>query len=94
MNKNELVASVAEKTELSKQDAGAAVDAVFDAIQMTMAKGDDIRLVGFGTFSVSHRAASKGRNPSTGAEVDIPARNVPKFAAGKGLKDAVNTKKK
>lgn len=93
MNKNELVASVAEKTELSKQDAGAAVDAVFEAIQTSMAKGDDIRLVGFGTFSVSHRAASKGRNPSTGAEVDIPARNVPKFAAGKGLKDAVNKKK-
>lgn len=92
MNKNELVAAVAEKTELSKQDAGAAVDAVFEAIQDSMSKGDDIRLVGFGTFSVSHRAASKGRNPSTGAEVDIPARNVPKFAAGKGLKDAINSK--
>ena len=90
MNKNELVAAVAEKSELSKQDAGSAVDAVFDVIQSSMAKGEDIRLVGFGTFSVSHRAASKGRNPSTGAEVDIPARNVPKFAAGKGLKDAIN----
>lgn len=90
MNKNELVAAVSEKAELSKQDAGAAVDAVFETLQSTMAKGDDVRLVGFGTFSVSHRAASKGRNPSTGAEVDIPARNVPKFAAGKGLKDAVN----
>ncbi len=90
MNKNELVAAVSEKAELSKQDAGAAVDAVFETLQTTMAKGDDVRLVGFGTFSVSHRAASKGRNPSTGAEVDIPARNVPKFAAGKGLKDAVN----
>ena len=90
MNKNELVAAVSEKAELSKQDAGAAVDAVFETLQATMAKGDDVRLVGFGTFSVSHRAASKGRNPSTGAEVDIPARNVPKFAAGKGLKDAVN----
>jgi len=92
MNKNELIAAVSEKAELSKQDASAAVDAVFDTLQTTMAKGDDIRLVGFGTFSVSHRAASKGRNPSTGAEVDIPARNVPKFAAGKGLKDAVNNK--
>ncbi|MCB8840634.1 HU family DNA-binding protein [Aurantimonas sp. VKM B-3413] len=90
MNKNDLVSAVSEKSELSKQQAGAAVDAVFDVIQDAMAKGDDIRLVGFGTFSVSHRAASKGRNPSTGAEVDIPARNVPKFAAGKGLKDAVN----
>jgi DNA-binding protein HU-beta len=90
MNKNELVSAVAEKADLSKQQASDAVDAVFNAIETTMAKGDDIRLVGFGTFSVSHRAASKGRNPSTGAEVDIPARNVPKFAAGKGLKDAVN----
>ncbi|MBO0663421.1 HU family DNA-binding protein [Jiella sp. MQZ9-1] len=90
MNKNDLVSAVAEQAELSKQQAGAAVDAVFDAIEASMAKGDDVRLVGFGTFSVSHRAASKGRNPSTGAEVDIPARNVPKFAPGKGLKDAVN----
>ncbi|SKA37662.1 HU family DNA-binding protein [Consotaella salsifontis] len=90
MNKNELVSAVAEKADLSKQQATQAVDAVFDAISGAMAKGDDIRLVGFGTFSVSHRAASKGRNPSTGAEVDIPARNVPKFAPGKSLKDAVN----
>lgn len=90
MNKNDLVSAVAEKADLSKQQATQAVDAVFDVLETTMAGGDDIRLVGFGTFSVSHRAASKGRNPSTGAEVDIPARNVPKFAAGKGLKDAVN----
>lgn len=90
MNKNELVSAVAEKADLSKQQASDAVDAVFNVLETTMAKGDDVRLVGFGTFSVSHRAASKGRNPSTGAEVDIPARNVPKFAAGKGLKDAVN----
>lgn len=90
MNKNELVSAVAEKAELSKQQSAQAVDAVFDVLETALAKGDDIRLVGFGTFSVSHRAASKGRNPSTGAEVDIPARNVPKFAAGKGLKDAVN----
>ena len=90
MNKNELVSAVAEKAELSKQQAGQAVDALFDVIEGALAKGDDIRLVGFGTFSVSHRAASKGRNPSTGAEVDIPARNVPKFAAGKGLKESVN----
>lgn len=90
MNKNELVAAVAEKASLSKQDAVGAVDAVFESMQEAMAKGDDIRLVGFGTFSVSHRAASKGRNPSTGAEVDIPARNVAKFAPGKGLKDSLN----
>nr|WP_210382366.1 HU family DNA-binding protein [Jiella sonneratiae] len=90
VNKNDLVSAVSEQAELSKQQAGAAVDAVFEAIEAAMAKGDDVRLVGFGTFSVTHRAASKGRNPSTGAEVDIPARNVPKFAPGKGLKDAVN----
>ena len=92
MNKNELVAAVAEKSDLSRQQAGAAVDAVFESISEVLGGGDDIRLVGFGTFSVSHRAASKGRNPSTGAEVDIPARNVARFAPGKSLKDAVNAK--
>ena len=93
MNKNELVSAVAEKVSLSKQQATEAVDAVFDVIGDALANGGDIRLVGFGTFSVGHRAASKGRNPSTGAEVDIPARNVPKFAAGKTLKDSVNSGK-
>ncbi|WAJ31112.1 HU family DNA-binding protein [Antarcticirhabdus aurantiaca] len=90
MNKNELVAAVAEKSKLSKQDATTAVDSLFDVLQEAMAKGDDVRLVGFGTFSVSRREASKGRNPSTGAEVDIPARNVARFSPGKGLKDALN----
>ncbi|MEN3793333.1 HU family DNA-binding protein [Fulvimarina sp. MAC3] len=90
MNKNELVSAVSEKADLSKQQATAAVDAVFGTIEETLADGGDIRLVGFGTFAVSHRSASKGRNPSTGAEVDIPARNVPKFTPGKGLKDSVN----
>ncbi len=90
MNKNELVSAVAEQAGISKGDAASAVDAVFDTIQGELKKGGDVRLVGFGSFSVSHREASKGRNPSTGAEVDIPARNVPKFSAGKGLKDAVN----
>ena len=93
MNKNELVSAVAEKVSLSKQQATEAVDAVFDVIGDALANGGDIRLVGFGTFSVGHRAASKGRSPSTGAEVDIPARNVPKFAAGKTLKDLVNSGK-
>ena len=92
MNKSELVAAVAEKAGVAAKDAEAAVSAVFATIQATMAEGDDVRLVGFGTFAVSHRAASKGRNPSTGAEVDIPARNVAKFTAGKGLKDAVNSR--
>ena len=92
MNKSELVAAVAEQAGIASKDADAAVSAIFETIQATMAQGDDVRLVGFGTFAVSHRAASKGRNPSTGAEVDIPARNVAKFTAGKGLKDAVNSR--
>lgn len=91
MNKNELVSAVADKAGLSKSDAGDAVDAVFDAITGALQSNDEVRLVGFGTFSVSRRAASKGRNPQTGAEIDIPASNQPKFKAGKGLKDAVNS---
>lgn len=91
MNKNELVSAVADKAGLSKSDAGDAVDAVFDAITGALQANDEVRLVGFGTFSVSRRAASKGRNPQTGAEIDIPASNQPKFKAGKGLKDAVNS---
>ena len=91
MNKNELVSAVAEKAGITKADAASAVDAVFDTVQAELKKGGDIRLAGFGSFTVSHRAATKGRNPSTGAEVDIPARNVPKFTPGKGLKDSVNS---
>ncbi|MFZ1772684.1 MAG: HU family DNA-binding protein [Rhizobiaceae bacterium] len=90
MNKNELVSAVAEAAKLTKSDAGTAVDAVFDAITRELAKGGDVRLVGFGNFSVAKRAATTGRNPQTGAEVKIPARKTPKFSAGKGLKDAVN----
>ncbi|WP_284727941.1 DNA-binding protein HupB [Sphingomonas psychrolutea] len=91
MNKNELVSAVAEKAGLTKADAASAVDAVFETVQAELKNGGDIRLAGFGAFTVGRREASKGRNPSTGAEVDIPARNVPKFTAGKGLKDAVNS---
>lgn len=90
MNKNELVAAVADKAGLGKGDAAKAVEALFDTITAELKKGGDVRLVGFGNFSVSRREASTGRNPSTGAEVKIPARNVPKFTAGKGLKDSVN----
>ncbi len=90
MNKNELVSAVADEAKLSKADALAAVDAVFSAITKELKKGGDVRLVGFGSFSVSKRAATTGRNPQTGAEVKIPARKVPKFSAGKGLKDALN----
>lgn len=90
MNKNDLTAVVADKAGLSKADAGSAVDAVFDAITATLKSGDDVRLVGFGTFAVSHRKASKGRNPATGAEIDIAASNQAKFKPGKALKDALN----
>lgn len=90
MNKNELVAAVADDSGLSKADAAKAVDAVFDSITGALKKGDEVRLVGFGTFAVSSRAATKGRNPRTGEEIDIPASKQPKFKAGKGLKDAVN----
>ncbi len=90
MNKNELISAVAESAGLSKSDAQSAVEAVFDTITSELKSGGDVRLVGFGNFSSSHRAASVGRNPSTGEPVNIPARNVPKFSAGKGLKDALN----
>jgi DNA-binding protein HU-beta len=90
MNKNELVSAVADDAKLSKADATAAVDAVFAAITKELKSGGDVRLVGFGSFSVSKRAATTGRNPQTGAEVKIPARTVPKFSAGKALKDSVN----
>ena len=91
MNKNDLVSVAAEKADITKADAAAAVDAVFEAIEGTLKNGDEVRLVGFGTFSVSHRKATKGRNPATGAEIDIPATNVPKFKPGKQLKEAVNS---
>jgi DNA-binding protein HU-beta len=90
LNKNDLVAAVAAQTDLSKTDAAKAVDAVFDSITASLKKGDEVRLVGFGTFAVSERAASEGRNPRTGETIAIPASKQPKFKAGKGLKDAVN----
>ncbi|MEO0545188.1 MAG: HU family DNA-binding protein [Pseudomonadota bacterium] len=91
MNKNELAAAVAEKTGMSKGDSSTAVDAVFDVIASTLKDGGDVRLLGFGNFVVQQRAATTGRNPMTGQPVDIPAKRVPKFSAGKGLKDAVNS---
>ena len=90
VNKNDLVAQVADAAGLTKSESAKAVDAVFDSISSTLKKGDEIRLVGFGTFSVSNRAASKGRNPQTGAVIDIPASKQAKFKAGKGLKDLLN----
>ncbi len=90
MNKNDLVATVAESSELSKADSSKAVDAVFDAIKRSLSTGTEVRLVGFGTFSVARRKASEGRNPRTGEKIQIPASNQPKFKAGKALKEAVN----
>ena len=90
MNKNDLVESVAKAAGLSKADAAKAVDSVLDQVTASLAKGDEVRLVGFGTFSVANRAASTGRNPRTGETINIPASKQPKFKAGKALKDAVN----
>jgi DNA-binding protein HU-beta len=90
MNKQELIGAVAETTGLSKNDAGKAVEGVFEAIGTALQKGDEVRLVGFGTFSVTKRKASTGRNPRTGEPMKIKASTQPKFKAGKGLKDAVN----
>ncbi|QYR19913.1 HU family DNA-binding protein [Paenibacillus sp. sptzw28] len=87
MNKTELIAKVAELTDLSKKDASKAVDAVFDAISDALQGGDKVQLVGFGNFEVKSREARKGRNPQTGQEIDIPASKIPAFKAGKSLKD-------
>ncbi len=89
MNKNDLVTAVAGATGLSKSDAANAVDSVFQAITTSLQSGDEVRLVGFGTFAVAERAASEGRNPRTGDKIQIPASKQPKFKAGKGLKDSV-----
>ncbi len=90
MNKNDLVAYVAGQAELSKNDATKAVEAVFEGITSALKNGEEVRLVGFGTFAVAERAATKGRNPRTGEEIDIPASRQPKFKAGKTLKDELN----
>ena len=90
MNKNDLVSAVASSTGMSKADSTKAVEGVFDAISGTLSSGGDVRIVGFGTFSVANRKATTGRNPRTGQAIQIPASRQPKFKAGKGLKDAVN----
>lgn len=90
MNKTELVAEIAEKADLSKKDAEAAVRAFTDTVAAALKDGDKVQLVGFGTFEVSERAARTGRNPQTGKEMKIPASKAPKFKAGKALKDIVN----
>ena len=89
MNKTELVASVAEKAELSKKDAEKAVAAMLESVEEALKAGDKVALVGCGTFEVKERAARTGKNPRTGEAVKIPAARVPVFKAGKGLKDVV-----
>ncbi|GAB5388894.1 MAG: HU family DNA-binding protein [Alphaproteobacteria bacterium] len=90
MNRNELITTVADNTGFTKTDTGKVLDGILEAITGAMSSGDEVRLVGFGTFSVSERAASKGRNPRTGEPIDIAARKLPRFKAGTGLKEAVN----
>ena len=90
MTKADLIDGVAAGAGISKQEAAAAVDAVIGGITTALKKGNKVSLVGFGTFSVSRRAARSGRNPATGAAIRIPAANVPKFKAGKSLKDAIS----
>ena len=91
MNKSELIDAIAAAADLPKASAGRALDAVVEGITDSLKKGDPVALVGFGTFAVKHRAARAGRNPQTGATIQIKAANVPGFKAGKALKDAVNS---
>ncbi|MBC9072012.1 HU family DNA-binding protein [Pseudothauera nasutitermitis] len=90
MNKSELIDEIAAKAEISKSAAGKALDAAIAAVKQALKKDDSVTLVGFGTFYVGERAARTGRNPRTGKSIKIKAAKVPKFRAGKALKDAVN----
>ena len=90
MNKNDLIAAVASRTGLSKADAVEAVDGITSSITSALQRGTEVRLVGFGTFSVRHRKATTGRNPRTGEQIQMAAKNVPKFKSSKVLKAAVN----
>lgn len=90
MNKSELIDAIADSADVSKAAAGRALDAAVEAVKKALKKGDMVTLVGFGSFYVGKRAARSGRNPRTGAAIKIKAAKVPKFRAGKGLKDAIN----
>ncbi len=90
MTKAELIDKAAAQSEVSKAEAGRVLDSLIGSVTQALAKGESVTLVGFGTFSVSSRAARQGRNPQTGSPISIPASKVPRFKAGKGLKDAVN----
>ncbi|QXO17218.1 MULTISPECIES: nucleoid-associated protein HU-alpha [Vibrio] len=89
MNKTQLIDFIAEKADLSKAQAKAALEATLGAVEGALKEGDQVQLIGFGTFKVNHRAARTGRNPKTGEEIKIEAANVPAFVAGKALKDSV-----
>lgn len=89
MNKTELIAAISEKAGLSKKDAEAALNAFIDSVKGALKKGDKVQLIGFGSFEVKERAARKGRNPQTKAEITIPASKVPAFKVGKAFKDAI-----
>ena len=90
MNKTDLISQVAAASGLTKIDADKSIDALFTAITLALKSGEEVRVVGFGTFSVTQRTAKEGRNPRTGAPIKIAASKRPKFSAGKGLKEAVN----
>ena len=90
MNKHDLVSAVSNSADMSMTDATRAIESVFDNIIGCLRSGNEVRLIGFGTFSVAQRKASTGRNPRTGETIQIPARKQPKFKAGKALKEAVN----
>jgi len=90
VNKSELIDAIAASADISKAAAGRALDAMIESVEGALKKGDSVALVGFGTFSVKERAARTGRNPQTGAPIEIAAAKIPSFKAGKALKDAVN----
>jgi len=90
MNKSELIDAISDASELTKADAGRALDGFLSSVTEALSNGDSVALVGFGTFAVKDRAERKGRNPQTGAEITIKAAKIPSFKAGKSLKDAVN----
>ena len=90
MNKDDLISKVASSIGISKSEAAKSVDAVFSSITNSLKGGNEVRLVGFGTFLITNRAATTGRNPRTGESIEIPAKKVPKFRAGKALKSTVN----
>ena len=90
MNKNDMIQKLSDRTGLAKHDSAKAVDGIFDLLTEALKEGDEVRLTGFGVFSVSERKGGKGRNPQTGAEIEIKPSKAPRFRAGKQLKDALN----